>query len=381
MLDAKANQSKQLMSGKEYDYIWDVDVGDGINRKLGYNNSENPYATAQEFLDKNDMSRNFLEQVAQFIIKNSNPVTLGEAQGPTYSDPLTGSGAYTTSTQGNMQNLAREEAEKRFPKTYKYFPVRDPIYFDTGNFTQIQNKIVEFNGQCGVGTALTESELLDLASLFKTLSNTSRYHVTDFKDNEFRALKKALQWPSNFLFPVLDLLRLFIVHPEGTKRVLRESNEILTVVNVNLLSEVPANQTLALRSLVNLFRWTDAKEGVLTQAQAEILPIVASLVSSSNKNVRLGATTLLLNYSTGAVNLTRESKSALLVGVLTSIEGETEQENLLRSMVTLGNLVFKDEVSAKTAKEHGALKKLSDRQDSLGEKCKECAAELQKVIS
>lgn len=44
---------------------------------------------AQTFLEKNNISQMFLDQVANFIIKNTEGVTLGAAP-PQYSDPFTG---------------------------------------------------------------------------------------------------------------------------------------------------------------------------------------------------------------------------------------------------------------------------------------------------
>lgn len=50
VVDARSSGSKQVLNGKEYDYIFgkvtcsfliylDVDIGDGTMRKLGYNNT------------------------------------------------------------------------------------------------------------------------------------------------------------------------------------------------------------------------------------------------------------------------------------------------------------------------------------------------------
>lgn len=36
-----------MLHGKEYDYVFDIDVGDGMTLKLGYNSGENPYLVAQ----------------------------------------------------------------------------------------------------------------------------------------------------------------------------------------------------------------------------------------------------------------------------------------------------------------------------------------------
>jgi hypothetical protein len=99
---------------------------------------DNPYATAIEFLDKNDLDRNFLDQVAQFIIQNSKPVQFGTPAAPAYVDPYTGSSGYQTggvdiqkqwqsgqmgSNKTERVDVDMEEAiSQRFPSKYKEFP-------------------------------------------------------------------------------------------------------------------------------------------------------------------------------------------------------------------------------------------------------------------
>lgn len=57
--------------------------------KLPYNVAEDPWLTAHNFLQKNDISPMFLDQVANFIIENTKGHTVGPAQ-PGNADPFTG---------------------------------------------------------------------------------------------------------------------------------------------------------------------------------------------------------------------------------------------------------------------------------------------------
>lgn len=55
---------KQLYNGIEYDYVFSVDIQDGIPPlKLPYNNDQDPWHVAQRFLHDNGLSQLFLEQV------------------------------------------------------------------------------------------------------------------------------------------------------------------------------------------------------------------------------------------------------------------------------------------------------------------------------
>lgn len=76
---------------QEYDYVFNVDIEDGKPPlKLPYNTAEDPWFAAQRFLDDNELSQMFLDQVAGFIQKNTEGVTIGEAPQEKVSDPLTG---------------------------------------------------------------------------------------------------------------------------------------------------------------------------------------------------------------------------------------------------------------------------------------------------
>ena len=57
--------------------------------KLPYNLTEDPYMAAHKFLERNDLSPLFLDQVAAFIQQQTGIVTLGDT-GSTFVDPYTG---------------------------------------------------------------------------------------------------------------------------------------------------------------------------------------------------------------------------------------------------------------------------------------------------
>ncbi|KAH9930746.1 phospholipase A-2-activating protein [Fomitopsis serialis] len=93
VVDAVGSGRKQLYEGKEYDYVFDVDVQEGMPPlKLPYNAAENPYAAAQRFLNAHELPLTYLDEVVKFIEKNTGGVTLGG--GAQYSDPFTGASRY-----------------------------------------------------------------------------------------------------------------------------------------------------------------------------------------------------------------------------------------------------------------------------------------------
>ncbi|KAG1727924.1 WD40-repeat-containing domain protein [Suillus paluster] len=96
VVDAVGSGRKQLFNGREYDYVFDVDVHEGAPPlKLPFNVSENPYAAAQRFLEQNDLSTNYIDEVVKFIEKNTSGVNLGVSN--EYVDPYTGASRYQAS--------------------------------------------------------------------------------------------------------------------------------------------------------------------------------------------------------------------------------------------------------------------------------------------
>lgn len=79
------------VNGKQYSTAFDVEL-DGKWMRLGYNDGENPYVAARRFIEDNDLMPDFLEEVAQFVMKNTGmtPSTMPAYTGP--GDPLTGKG-------------------------------------------------------------------------------------------------------------------------------------------------------------------------------------------------------------------------------------------------------------------------------------------------
>lgn len=74
---SQESSGKNLFEGKEYDYVFSVDISDTAPPiKLPYNRGEDPWMAAQKFIHKNELPQSYLDDVANFIIKNSAPATI-----------------------------------------------------------------------------------------------------------------------------------------------------------------------------------------------------------------------------------------------------------------------------------------------------------------
>ncbi|KAH3731128.1 hypothetical protein DPMN_057134, partial [Dreissena polymorpha] len=91
----QATSGKTLYEGKEYDYVFTVDIQEGQPPlKLPYNISEDPWFAAQAFIQKNNLSQLFLDQVANFITENTKGATLAQGAPADFADPFTGGNRY-----------------------------------------------------------------------------------------------------------------------------------------------------------------------------------------------------------------------------------------------------------------------------------------------
>ena len=71
--------------------MFDVDIQeDKPPLKLPYNIVDDPWMAAHDFLETNEISQMYLDQVVKFIQEQTKGMTLGSAQPSSVSDPFTG---------------------------------------------------------------------------------------------------------------------------------------------------------------------------------------------------------------------------------------------------------------------------------------------------
>ncbi|XP_030941886.1 ubiquitin homeostasis protein lub1-like [Quercus lobata] len=113
------NLRRPVLDGIEYDYVFDVDIGDGEPiRKLPYNRSDNPYATADKWLLKENLPLSYRQQIVEFILQNSGQkdFTLDSS----FRDPFTGSSAYIPGATSSMSAVSAKPTFKHIPKVCCY---------------------------------------------------------------------------------------------------------------------------------------------------------------------------------------------------------------------------------------------------------------------
>uniref|UniRef100_A0AAX7UTB4 Phospholipase A2-activating protein n=1 Tax=Astatotilapia calliptera TaxID=8154 RepID=A0AAX7UTB4_ASTCA len=409
--------SKSVMyEGKEYDYVFSIDVNEGgPSMKLPYNVTDDPWLTAHNFLQKNDLSPMFLDQVANFIIENTKGHVVGPAQpaggdpftgGARYipgsssdtagfgADPFTGTGRYIPGSGPNpgapvgvadpfTGGGAYSSAALR-QTTNIYFPKTDGVTFEQANSSQIIAKLKELNGGAPQEHKLSEEVLESLERLLLSVCglNSSEPAPTI---QQINLLWKASHWPEDIVFPVLDIMRLAVRHPQVNESLCGEAEGVQLcnhLLNLMRPEGRPANQMLALRTLCNCFSGRHGRALLMAQRET-VLSRAADLATVCNKNIHIALATLVLNYA-GCLHLQPdlEAKAQCLSVASRALETVQDKEAVFRLLVALGTTVASDQTAQDLARSLGVssqISKYSSVSDpsKVGECCQLLLKELQ----
>ncbi|XP_075066161.1 phospholipase A-2-activating protein isoform X1 [Mixophyes fleayi] len=374
---------KVLFEGKEYDYVFTIDVNEsGPSFKLPYNVTEDPWLVAHNFLQKNDLNPMFLDQVAKFIIDNTAGQTITATESG-LADPFTGGGRYipgssstsassadpftggsryvpgsvshSVSTAGAADPFTGRNAYRSAAAQIQntYFPKRDPVTFDQANPALIMGKLKELNETAPEEHKMPEEDLMRLDKLLSVVVNPSGETATA---QQVDTLWRAAKWPEEIVFPALDVLRIAVKNPTVNEMFCNEkegsqfSNYLFQIMRP---SGKQANQLLVLRTLCNCFSCESGARLMMSQRDTLITKAI-ELKAVTNKNVHTALATLLLNYATclhRASDL--EGKAQCLSAISTIMEVVQDLEAGFRLLVALGTLVSDDANAVQLAKSLG----------------------------
>lgn len=222
--------------GVVYDHVMPVEIDTAtgvVTLQLGYNELENPFISAQRFIDQNQLDQNYLSQIADFITARA-----GKPSAPTFdmSDPSSSSSS--SSSGGNHpMDVVEDSSSKRPRHNYTLLPLQAYFSYEdipSGLRTKFMAKIRDFNtafaaggegGEGGGGDGrgvLTETDLGVLEDCLGVLADTSHYHSSRLPKNTIAVLHTMLthwtQEQGRTLFPSFDLLRMVCAHPSGSQQ-------------------------------------------------------------------------------------------------------------------------------------------------------------------
>jgi phospholipase A-2-activating protein len=327
-------------NGKEYDYVFDVDIEDGKPPlKLPYNVNQNHYEAARKFIEDNELPLTYLDQVANFIVQNTQGATLGQSSAPQGADPWGSEARYRPGETGSAPSQPAPPAQAP-----KILPQKDYLPITTGNHKIIFKKLQEFNqalvndGQ--KGDSLNPEDIEQLSTTVAALEKGNVKSV-DLTGVEL-LIKAATQWPADKRLPALDLLRLLLAFDEPAAYLVSpDQNLIPSLVESGVFgSDSPPNNTMmAIRLLSNLLQ-TDKGRLLASTEFDNMHPLVSPFIRSTNRNLIIALTTLYINY---AVLLTSENNADRALSLLDDLSriltSATDSEAVYRALVATGTLL------------------------------------------
>ncbi|EMD38180.1 hypothetical protein CERSUDRAFT_82424 [Gelatoporia subvermispora B] len=373
VVGAAPSGKKTVYEGKEYDYVFDVDVQEGVPPfKLPYNVTENPYNAAQRFLQAHDLPMTYIDEVVKFIEKNTAGVTIGPSS-PQYADPFTGASRYqppprsagsgTSDFMDPFTGSSRYRASSNpAPKPpAATLPVRTPLFFRQANVSAMQSKLYQFDQSLRNEISTSsysmypqELNLIDESFVYLTqaVAHPLSPPATPLSANHVDAIVQVLErWPAGPLFPLMDLSRLIIgfcpdayADPAVRSRLITalfKAAEWNDPWSQPLPKQRETNTLFLIRAFANMFqestklgdgKWVVDLFKKLGETPYGFLP----------KGTRVALATVLFNLSCIAL---RERLSDelwnLLIGMVLSLlaEEKEEAEAAYRALVALGNSV------------------------------------------
>ena len=336
VMGASGGSGKQLYNGKEYDYVFSVDIQDGVPPlKLPYNNDQDPWHVAQKFLLDNGLSQLLLDQVANFIIKNSRPAPLVKADAQ-YADPFTGGSRYIP--QATTDTVPQECAKPATINssdtslTPSYIPHIKYLKLEQANLPAILEKLRELNSKQNDPLKVSNEQL---ECLVKLAGNQASEQL---RGDALNTLMVLLNWSDDVLFPVLDITRLVVLCKDINDVLC--TDELLQIVKNHIRNDaLPSNQMLVFRLLANMFAY-EKGEKLCINYKDEILRSILDLQSLGSKNNQVAISTFILNL-TVALNKYSDTvgKTQCLNVIFSVLPRLNESEAVFRTLVALGTLL------------------------------------------
>lgn len=380
VVDAVGSSGRKVdYAGKSYDYVFDVDIEDGKPPlKLPFDLSQNPYEAATKFIQDNELPATYLDQVANFIITNTQGATLGQTSQPqpAGSDPYGMENRYRPGDAASTSSPAPTPATTSRPKV---LPQTTYLSIKTANLRTILKKTQELNQQLinegSKDLSLNDSQLStlsDLISSLETLLSGTPPQAQIPPDSIPLALHIATAWPPAFRLPGLDLLRLLTASSSLPASYTTSTNQdliaLLAESGVFADKDRPNNIMLATRTLSNLFETPRGRELADLKFDQTYQMVKEASKGSTNRNLKIAAATLWVNYAVLLTSATHSELPSSLDRAITLLDDlsillrtATDSEAVYRALVAVGTLLTLGEDATMAAKDvydyAGVLKK------------------------
>ena len=335
---AASGGQKTIYNGKEYDYVFNINISDERpDLKLPYNVTQNPHEVAMKFLTDNELPMTYLEETANFIVKNSEGATLGQAaqRHDTGPDPWGTESRYRPGG-GNVSSY-QPPAPHRAPA--KKLPQKEYVSIVGGKPEACHRQIIKLNEQYVAADdpefALLQSDLDTLSKLFQQFvgyrfdAAAALPNAPSLQAGIPIAVRIATKWqpPSNRLAGI-DLLRFLAATATQLPDVEAEGKDLVATIATSSIFETdtlasnPKLAMVAIRFFANLFYGSASGRRMLEAHYDLVIGKVKLLSSSAASDVTLAVavTTFWLNLAVYTTNRKAVSQQTSADRGLTIVE-------------------------------------------------------------
>jgi phospholipase A-2-activating protein len=241
--------------------------------KLPYNKTEDPFVAAERFLSANDIPSWYLDQVANFIMENAEvhyvspgihdpftggaryvPGTTSNVGNDGLNDPFTGGSRYNpggTSSTNQPINVSFASKSSNAVSSNPHYPITSYQTFTSpvDYVTKIMGKFKEFCQTYPDECVASDEDISAIEAMCISLVNSkppNQHHIP--------LLLKLLDWPPQYIFPVLDIIRLAILDPSCAQMLFDLTDYSQRLFQLSCHPDADSkNQLLVLKILVNSF--------------------------------------------------------------------------------------------------------------------------------
>ena len=348
--------TKKMHDGKEYDYVFDIDIEDGKPPlKLPYNLTESAWDAARKFLEKNELPFSYYEQVANWVSDNTKGARLGSsaAQGdqppPHVRDPL---GTERRYRPGDA-NSSSVSGPRKIPQK-GYVTILEGNPGNAVNIIATKNDELNKAGEIQPDQTLGAEQVAALKALPSQLQNTK-----DPISNETQIsalLQVASQWPRKNRVPAIGVLALCAVSPSFVSKTSSGPTTIVQTLKsagvFEVRQETANNVVHSIRLVANLFHSESGRlivDGDLDTTLELVRPFATDPESVAQAKA---LSALYLNYAvllTGGASPSTEAKvrearaTTLLTDIARLLESDSphaaDVDVLYRALCALGTLL------------------------------------------
>lgn len=327
--NSQSSQPKRSVDGVEYDFVTDVYISDEQKVPLGFNRDDDPEEVTERFCTLYQLPHDTRQQVLDHVRPLVDPVAVAARKQKEYE-------------------AKQQVVLKQIPS---WLSGGMEIYASC-NLQAMKQRIQQTNSEFGSDPLAlqTAADLQGMEQLFQTLADQTTFHVANFSAAEATSLKKLLLWPSDKVLPVLDCLRVLMVHANANKT-LGSDSEIQSHIFQHLSTDV--HKILVLKLLSNWIakRARSAAERNsppslpqdVEQFILQILQQVSQIPVTENENLATAFVMLMHNLIAWLGRLQLDIPqvySKVIVSLLTLLGTKRNSKIHFYALLAIGSIAF-----------------------------------------